>query len=199
MARRLGEGIAQGGVDGSAAFAGRLRALDQAAWARLYDEHHLRLWRYCYARTGSRDAADDLAAQVFVEALRSIERYHDVGKPIAAWLYRIAAHHIGKWCRASKRNTRSRLNPPADDLLDRRLLSITLGQALRALTDDQREVILLRYFGDYSIREIAAAMGRSPAAVYSLQERALERMRRLVGDAADFGLSRAANLPAPRV
>jgi RNA polymerase sigma factor (sigma-70 family) len=177
---------------GDACTVERLRELDPVAWASLYDEHHARIWRYLYARTGSRDAADDLAALVFVEALSSIQRYRSTGKPIVAWLYRIAAHHLAKWFRANKRDPRRGVRERADDLLDRRLISITLGEALRSLTADQREVILLRYFGDYSTREIAAAMGRSPAAVYSLQERALERMRQLIGDRADF----EASLPA---
>lgn len=110
--------------------AARLRALDQDAWALLYDEHQPRIWRYCYARTGSRDAADDLAAQVFAEALQSIHRYRYRGKPILAWLYRIASNHVGKWFRQASRGNSSGEWARPGDLLDQRLASVTLGEAL---------------------------------------------------------------------
>lgn len=175
-----------GRADEGASLAARLRALDQDAWALLYDEHQPRIWRYCYARTGSRDAADDLAAQVFAEALQSIHRYRYRGKPILAWLYRIASNHVGKWFRQASRGNSSGEWARPGELLDQRLASVTLGEALRALTADQREVLLLRYFGGYSTPEIAAAMKRSPTAVYSLEERALARMRSLVGERQEF-------------
>ena len=76
----------------------RLRALDQDAWAELYDRHHMQIWRYAYGRTNNRHAADDVAAQVFVEALASIQRYRYKGLPILAWLYGIARNLVWIMC-----------------------------------------------------------------------------------------------------
>ena len=55
---------------------------------------------------------------------------------------------------------------------------------MAALTDDHREVVALRFFGDLSSAEVAAVMGRSEGAVRVLQFRALHALRReLVGNA----------------
>lgn len=177
----------------------RLRRLEPSAWAALYDEHHLRVWRYVYARTGQRDVADDLTADVFAEAVASIHRYRYVGKPVIAWLYRIARHRIGKWLRSQRRNPAALAPPTPEDLLDWRLLFVTLGQALQELTQDQRDVVLLRFFGDYGTPEIAAALGKTPAAIYSLERRALKRLRGLTAESSSPGAPLATKTEASRV
>ena len=65
----------------------RVKERDEDAWARLYDLHYLSLYRYAFARLRSREEAEDIAAQVFLEALRGIDRYTYRGKPMLAWLY----------------------------------------------------------------------------------------------------------------
>jgi RNA polymerase sigma-70 factor (ECF subfamily) len=154
-----------------------LRILDEQAWAELYDAHHAQLWRYVYGRTGGRDIADEVAAQVFAEALASIASFEYRGKPVLAWLYRIARNQTAKYLRARRHE-----QPLAPDLpvqpLDDRLNSVALAQAMRKLTKHQREIIALRFYAGYSTREIAAALSKSEAAVYSQEARALASMRR---------------------
>ena len=65
-----------------------------------------------------------------------------------------------------------------------------LARALEGLTDSQREVVALRFFAGYSTREIAAAMGKREAAIYSLEVRALASLRRFLGE-------KEANFPVP--
>ena len=156
-----------------------LRALDERAWAELYDAQHAQLWRYIYGRTGSREAADDVAAQVFAEALASISSFQYRGKPVLAWLYRIARNQTAKYLRARRHEL-----PLAADLaahpLDDRLNTVALAQAMRKLTKHQREIVALRFYAGYSTREIAAALSKSEAAVYSQEARALASMRRFL-------------------
>ena len=160
------------------AFVELLRALDQSAWAKLFDRHHTQIWRYAYARAGDRDAADDVAAQTFSEALTAISRYRYAGKPIVAWLYRIARNTTGKRARELRRAIpadRSELTAASpEDRLD----ALVLADALRRLTADQREVIALRFVAGYSTSEIAAMMGKRETAVYSLEARAIAALRR---------------------
>ena len=160
------------------AFAARLRALDQDAWAKLYDRHHLQIWRYSYGRTGSRDAADDVAAQVFAEALSSIHRYRDQGRPILAWLYVIARNLAAKHQRRAQRDAPASHVEPSGGSPEEGLNAMVLADALARLTGEQREVVVLRFYSGYSTREIATAMGKGEAAVYSLEVRAISALRR---------------------
>ena len=165
--------------DDERALAEGLRALSQDAWARLYDRHYAQLWRYLYARTGDRDAADDLATHTFAEALASIGRYRYTGTPVLAWLYRIARNLAGKHRRQQRHEApATAAAEPAAGGPDELLESLALAEALRTLTEDQREVIALRYFAGYSTAEIAAAMGKGESAVYSLEARAIAALRR---------------------
>jgi len=182
------------------AFIERLRALDQSAWAELFDSHHTQIWRYAYARTGDRDAADDVSSQTFSEALTAISRYGYAGKPIVASLYRIARNIAGKRARESHRTVaadRSELTAASpEDGLD----AFVLADALRRLTADQRDVIALRFVAGYSTSEIAAMMGKRETAIYSLEARAIAALRRrLAEDSRNFAAMADEKQPLPGI
>jgi RNA polymerase sigma-70 factor (ECF subfamily) len=160
----------------------RLRDLDPAAWTELFDQHHDKIWRYAFAKTGKRDIADDVASQVFVEGMESIHRFQYRGKPVLAWLYRIARNHLGKRFRAQKRERDHPAPEFASDPLDPALDSIVLSEALGAISRQQADAVVLRFFSGYSTAEIAHALGKSKSAVYSLQTRALASLRQYLGE-----------------
>ena len=162
-------------------FSEKLRQLDQDAWSHLFDEHRPKIMRYVLARTGNRETAEDIASQVFVEALESIHRYRYRGKPVLAWLYRIARNHTGKLFRQTKRETPILEPEPSEETVDTTLDSLALADALRSLTSEQRDVIALRFFAGYSTREIAAALGKTEPAIYSLAIRGINSLRRHLG------------------
>lgn len=169
----------------SAAFVERLRALDQQAWAALYDRHHLRIYRYAYGRTGSPDVAEDVAAQTFTEALASIRHYQYRGRPMLAWLYRIARNVAAKQARTRRgREIPDGYAEPSGGAPEEGLDSIVLRDALRRLTAEQREVVALRFYAGYATREIALAMGKRETAVYSLEVRAIAALRRQFSEEA---------------
>jgi RNA polymerase sigma-70 factor (ECF subfamily) len=170
---------------------------DSAAWIAIFDQYHAPIFRYIRARTDD-EAASDLASDVFAAAVSSIGRYSGE-RPLLAWLYGIARHHVAEFHRRRQRQTpflsrlvalwpltndperaSAHLEPPsADPYGDPRFVETQLDvqAALARLTADQREVLTLRYFAGLTTREIASAMGRAPAAVYSLEARALMKLR----------------------
>ena len=163
------------------------QAFSQEACAEIYDRYYMKIFDYCYARTGNRTVSEDLASDVFVEALRGIERYQYRGLPISSWLYRIA-HNItvDHFRRNARRPTvplldeseNPRLQSP--DQADSSILWQDIRDALDQLTDDQQQVIILRFYQGLSHEETAAVMGRRSGAVRVLQKRALNSLRRLM-------------------
>lgn len=179
------------------AFAGRLRALDQGAWVELYDSHRTQIWRYVYGRTSSRDAADDLTAQVFAEALSSIQRYRHKGRPVLAWLYTIARNLASKHIRRAQKESPGGYVEPSGGAPEEGLDALVLADALGRLTSEQRELIVLRFYSDLSTREIATAMGKREAAIYSLEVRAIAALRRqFAQDGRSFPVEADKNSPA---
>jgi RNA polymerase sigma-70 factor, ECF subfamily len=163
------------------------------AWTTLYERHYQAVYRYLYGRTGNPIVAEDLAADVFVAAVSSIARYRGE-RPFGAWLFGIARNIALDHGRRNGRRSRilSRLWPrqepdapdpiesvPSADRLEADVVveRLDLVSAISGLTEDQREVVALRYFAGLSTAETAAVMQRKAAAVYSLHARALIALR----------------------
>jgi RNA polymerase sigma-70 factor (ECF subfamily) len=157
------------------------------AWTELYDAHYLAIYRYCHFRCRDWAAAEDLAADVFLEALRSIHKFEQRGIPISAWLYRIAhnvtADHLRNVARrplvplevAATTEASALREPDIADVSDRRK---DITNALARLSEDYQQVLVLRFFQGFSHNETATIMGRRPGAVRVLQSRALSALRR---------------------
>ena len=160
------------------------QAYSQEAWAHIYDEHYPRIYRYCYLRLGNQATSEDVASEVFLEAVRGIRRYEYRGVPFAAWLYRIAHNLLADHVRRNGRQKTVPLTEPiasrleAPDSTAGTALRQDVQDALRRLPEDQKQVILLRFFEDLPHNEIAAAMGRRSGAIRALQHRALNALHR---------------------
>jgi RNA polymerase sigma factor (sigma-70 family) len=124
---------------------------------------------------GDRDAALDAANQTFMKAYRSIASY-DPSRPIKHWLLRIAVNEAITIGRARTRE-RAHSAPEAEaaDLPDRAATpeAETIGResreriraAVASLPDLYREVVVLRYFNELSVDEVAAVLDRSSSTV----------------------------------
>lgn len=162
----------------------RARAGDAEVWRLWFDRYYTSLYRYAYFRLQRADEAEDVAAEVFAEAVRGIDRYRGKGS-VLAWLYGIEKNLIYDRERKVQRQLEQTGGLPeagADDTLDALPLNIDLLKAIEALTEEQRESVVLRFFLGMPTREIARVMGKTETAVFSLQARALATLRRTLGD-----------------
>ena len=167
----------------------RARQGDLAAVSELYNLHIDRIYQYVRYRTGDDQTAEDITAEVFLRAIESLGTYNDQGAPFIAWLYRIAHARVIDYWRSSKRRQTAPLDDPllqdglvmTDDAIDTDFLQHrSLWRALRQLTDDQQNVIVLKFVQGLSNMEIAQLLGKTEGAVKALQRRALESLARLL-------------------
>lgn len=161
---------------------------DREAFAQLYNLHFDRIYRFVRLKVNNQADAEDLTSRVFLNAWRSIDRFspkHD--SSFVAWLFRLAHNALIDSYRrgyeivsldASAAFQLDESSPPPEDDLEWRLTIMTLQQALNALTSDQREVVLLRFIGGLSAREVGDIMGKQEGTVRGIQFRALEALRR---------------------
>jgi len=160
----------------------RAKQRDLSAWAAWFEEHYRDLFRYAFAKTGSREDADDIASHTFLIALKSIDRYDYRGRPILAWLYGIARNLVSQKTRTEARSNRTKAvlsatNEAVEDtewVLDR----VDLLEAIRLLTPEQQDVIFLRFFLSKTTKETAQIMCKNENAVFALQFRAINTLRR---------------------
>lgn len=168
----------------------RARDMDAAAWDELYTLHYGAIQRYASFRVGDPSVADDIAAEVFLEAVRGIAKYRYRGIAFRAWLYRIAHNLTADFRRRSAvRADRETCDDvalalvPDEDFVPGLERSRDLRQAVAQLTEEQQQVVILRFFEGLSLQETAEATGRNSGAIKSLQHRALQRLRSILGEA----------------
>lgn len=162
---------------------------DPAAFGELYDLYVDRIYAFCRTRSAEQEEAEDLMAQTFERALRSIGRYEHRGAPFSAWLFRIAANlavdrirrtptlvHLG-----DHTDLEALVEPPerteADTWVERWEQAEWMQAHLATLPIDQQHAVRLRYYEDRALEEIATVMGRSNGAVRQLLHRAVHALR----------------------
>ena len=164
------------------------QAGDAVAFAALYQEYSPTIYRFLRRRmAGPDEAIEDLTEDVFVKVYDKLDRYQERGLPFTAWLYRIAHNqmvdHIRTLPRLPARSLEDAREVPEHgagrafgQVLDRQVLE----PALARLTDEQRQVVQLRFLQGLSVADTATQMGRSDEAVKKLQARGLANLRRLL-------------------
>jgi RNA polymerase sigma-70 factor (ECF subfamily) len=123
---------------------------------------------------------EDLVGEVFVQVARDLPRFHGDDAARRRWVFSIAHNRlVDSWRRRAVRPVLADAEVPdvaaADEVAT---LDPTLVAALHRLTDDQREVIVLRFVADLSIRDVAHITKRRQGAVKALQTRGLAALAR---------------------
>ena len=156
---------------------------DANAFGQLYDRFLPEIVRYLTYRVGDPDTAEDLAQQVFLKAWQAIPRYEERGVPFKAWLYRMA-HNLMVDHHRSRRPTTDLegIDLPEEPEAEQRVLVQEVHTHLRAamerLSEDHRQVLVLRFLLEKSAREVGEIMNRKEVTVRGLQMRALQALRR---------------------
>ncbi len=162
------------------------RGLNEDAWAVIYQRHAQQVYAYIYYRLGDQHAAEDLTADVFVKAIAGIKGYAYRGTPLLAWLYRIARNATVDYRKTAAKRAQHQTQDAAEEVEEREDRVQALDErtdmlsAIRALTEDQQQVVILRFYAGMSNAEVARAMGKPEGAVKALQTRALRSLRRLL-------------------
>jgi RNA polymerase sigma-70 factor (ECF subfamily) len=151
---------------------------DPARFAELYENNFERVYAYIAHRVPNREEAQDATADVFHQALASLPRFEWRGLPFVAWLLGIAANVLSdRWQRSAKQQEVSTDDLELTGIEDNVEQRAILYQLVETLPDDQRRVIIWRFVGQKSLREIATELGRSEGAIKQLQLRALQNLR----------------------
>jgi RNA polymerase sigma-70 factor (ECF subfamily) len=193
--RRLLHTIRSGTFMSAASDEAKLVALaqrgDRSAIAEIYERHHSAIYRYVYYRVGDTATAEDLTGTVFVRVVEHLDGFVYQGRPLLSWLYTIARNVVVD----HRRRTSGRTIVPLDESLvtgaldveraaERALVQRQLAAALNRLTEEQRQVILLKFIEEMSNEEVADVLGKTVGAVKSLQHRALASLHRVLSTGA---------------
>lgn len=154
---------------------------DPARFSDLYETHFERVYAYVARRVQDRAETEDVTAEVFHHALANLKRFEWRGIPFSAWLFRIAANLISdRWQRSGhevldgEKVESAQVGPKEAEEVERRA---TLYRLVDTLPAEQRNVVVLRFVEEKSIKEVARAIHKTEGAVKQLQFRALSNLR----------------------
>ena len=163
---------------------------DRAALEELYLIHFDRIYSYLHMSVGNRHDAEDLTTQTFLKMLESIGRFRWQAAPFSAWLFRIAHNLAMDHFRARRRwqpeeevpepEGQAELSPEEEAL--KVLSSQNMFDLIEELSDEQRQVLILKFVFDFSNVETAAVLEKTEGAIKSLQHRALASLQKHVSN-----------------
>ncbi|MDO8616066.1 MAG: sigma-70 family RNA polymerase sigma factor [Dehalococcoidia bacterium] len=165
----------------------RAQSYEEDALQQLYQTYYPKIYSYAFLQMGDVQAAEDLASDVMLKMIESIRTYRFRGLPFGAWIFRIARNRLIDLHRRRRRRGEVDLSETLASVLaspqalaERALERGQLQVALKHLTDEQRQVIVLKFIQGFDNRSVGRIMGRSEGAIKSLQHRALRALRRLL-------------------
>jgi RNA polymerase sigma-70 factor (ECF subfamily) len=160
---------------------------DKSAFDQIYEHHIVPIFRYIYFRVKSREDAEDLTQTVFLKAWNAIPCFQKQANPFSSWLYKIAKNTVIDYYKKKQEIT---LNKAIEDLkqikdeesdlaeiIEEKERAKIIRQTIYCLSEDQQEVIILKFIESLSNKEIAKLLGKSEDAVRALQYRGLKALR----------------------
>lgn len=161
---------------------------DVSAFGELFELYVDAVYRYVLFRVREPQVARDLTQDVFEAVLRGLTTL-DSPERFEGWLFTIAYRRVGSYWRRERlreRTASQTLDASLDledeplSLLDQEFDAARVARSVAQLNPLQQEVLALRFVAGLSVRDSAAAMGRSDDALKKLQRRALAALRRCI-------------------
>lgn len=161
--------------------------IDAKTFENLYEEFAQKIYTYCYFRVSSKEEAEDIAAAVFFRAWDHVVAGKSI-ENVQAFLYRIASNLVIDHYRKNKDRREITLDDPQRpieipdstdiaQLVDQGILADDMKRYLALLPDAYREVIVLKYINDLSVKEIAEVLHTSENNISVRLHRAIDKLK----------------------
>ncbi|WP_018342243.1 RNA polymerase sigma factor [Cytophaga aurantiaca] len=161
---------------------------DPAAFRPLYEKYHEPIFRYIYQRSDDKEAAFDIAQQVFVKALINLSRYTFKGVPFSSWLYRIAKSEVYKAIEKNKVHRTVNVDveglkellqeTEADETSIQKEKSLTI--CMSQLADADVQLIEMRFFESRAFKEMGQILEMTENNAKVKVYRILEKLKKCI-------------------
>jgi RNA polymerase sigma-70 factor (ECF subfamily) len=161
------------------------RSLDSEALTEIFEEYAPALFKYLLRLGVNAQEADQLVGDVFARLLEKVSEGKGPEKNLRSYLFQISYHLVVDDSRDRQRitgldaaDTIKEDVKPVQAQAEEKMLLDKVSMAMKDhLTDDQRNVLVLRFQEDFSLKETAEIIGKNVNAVKALQNRAINSLR----------------------
>ncbi len=175
----------------------KAQAGDQTAFHRLVDQFQPEIYRMIYYRTSSQMDAEDLTQDVMLKAYKNIGRLKSP-EVFRSWLYRIAVNRVKDYYRKKQfkslfgfvsmdeetfhETAEMAVDPEAESGISKKDFWKQVSEMLSSLSAMEKEVFLLRFFDQLTIKEMSAALNKNESTIKTHLYRALRKVKTMAGD-----------------
>ena len=175
----------------------KAQAGDQTAFHRLVDQFQPEIYRMIYYRTNSQMDAEDLTQDVMLKAYKNIGKLKSP-EVFRSWLYRIAVNRVKDYYRKKQfsslfgfvsmdeevfhETAEMAVEAEAESGISKKDFWRQIGEMLTSLSTMEKEVFLLRFFDQLTIKEMSAALNKNESTIKTHLYRALRKVKELAGD-----------------
>lgn len=163
---------------------------DPDAFGKIYDMYAPRIYRFVFFKVSFEEEAKDITADVFLKAWQYLldEKGKEV-QHLGGLLYRIARNRVIDFYRSRSANETRTISKEVEQIsdakdlqedVDLKMSAETVGQHLRLLKDEYREVLVMKYLDEMETDEIAEALDKTPGNVRVLLHRAITALRNVM-------------------
>lgn len=165
------------------------QAIDNQDLIGIFDQFYQPVYRFIFRHLGDQETSKELSSEVFKRLVVTCQKKNMVKAQVSPWLYRTAQNLLIDHYRKQNHRNHLPLNeevaeksmlPP--EIVDQKISETYIRKALKTLTPEQRTVIVLKYLEGKSNQEVAEIMHKSVGAIKSLQNRALNALRRMLSE-----------------
>lgn len=165
----------------------RAKSFDQDALAQVHEQYYDAIYRYLAYRVNDLQTAEDLTSEVFIRFLHAIQQKNAPQNTIRGWLFGAASLILKEHYRKKKRAKLTELDDAMPDewtepteKLESQEKKRALHQAMSDLTEEQQQVLALRFGYEMPVRDVAETMNKSEGSVKMLQARAIAALTRIM-------------------
>ncbi|MBI5530229.1 MAG: RNA polymerase sigma factor [Candidatus Doudnabacteria bacterium] len=169
---------------------------DPESFGRLFDIYYGKIFAYIFKRTGHTQASQDITSEVFLKAYNKLWQFRWMNLSFGSWLYKIAGNEVNNYFKKGKTAPipaefieeleHLGVCAPSAELeflgLEQQQASLQdlhlLHREILNLPPKYQEVMALRYFEDYSLKEICKILGKKEGTVKSLLSRGVDMLEK---------------------
>ena len=162
---------------------------------QIFDIHYEQIYRYVYRRLGNKDRAENIASETFTRLLDAFKNGKGPSDGVLYWLYRVAHNLVVDLYRQSDREPLplfEQMLSDGDPQPEEGMLQVQeqarVRWALTQLTEDQQQVLELKFMEGMDNKQVAAVLQKTVSSVKSLQHRGLASLERILGQSSAEGL-----------
>lgn len=148
----------------------------------IYQTYQPKVFGYMISKVNNAELSEDLTADVFLKVYEKLDDFDETKASVSTWIYTIAKNRLTDYFRTRRvfEEVPETLNDGSDveeEVCNREMLD-KLAASLKKLPERERDIIILRYYSGFTLKEIAEKLRISYAYVKVLQNKALDALRR---------------------